>query len=170
MSGNTRGVTLIELLASVAIMVIVVSSISTLFPKVSRAITANRQRLVATQLAQVLMQQAKRFPYTLLDPTPENAANFPGGIGTAASMCDCNSANFSVLPGSSTVMVNNVAYAQATCVSYFDPAGQVSYCPSALGTANLLTDPGLKTVHVRVSWNANNTTLSVDMTSKVARL
>jgi type II secretory pathway pseudopilin PulG len=167
-------VTLIELLAAVTITVIVVSSISTLFPKASSAIAANRQRLVATQLAQALVQQAKRSPYALLDPTAETAgpaADFPtNGTGTGPGKCDCNTANFFVLAGSATVVVNNIAYSQSTCVNYFEPINLQTYCPSALGTANLPADPGLKTVHVRVWWSVSASTITIDMASKVARL
>lgn len=167
---NARGVTLIELLAAIAIIVIVVASTATLFPTASKAIAVNRQRLVATQLAQALVQQAKRSPYALLDPTPENTTNFPGATGQSAGACDCNKAVFSVLPGSATVAINSIAYNQSTCVNFFEPISLQTYCPSALGTANLPMDPGLKTVHVRVWWTANNTPLSIDMTSQVARL
>jgi type II secretory pathway pseudopilin PulG len=171
---STRGVTLIELLATITIVVAVIASTATLFPKASRAIATNRQRLFAAQLAQMLMQQANKIPYPLLDPTPETSGptgNFPtNGTGTGQGKCDCNTAQFGNLPNFSTVTNNIVTYSQATCVNFVDPGTLASYCPSYYSTGTPPpADPGLKTIHVRVWWTAYNIPLSIDLQSKMSR-
>jgi len=179
---NHRGVTLIELLVAVTMAVFVVTAMSTLFPKASKSISANRQRIVATQLAQTLMQQTKNSPYPLLYPSPEVGGSggvFPSGTGTAGGACDCSTANYKspllspTAPANPTIFTTNVngtTYVQSRCINYTNPGDLKSYCPSALYTGPLPQDPGLKTVQVNVTWTINGVDYSVNVVSQVARL
>jgi len=164
---NHRGVTLVELLAAVALVVMVVSSLTFLFPTSSKAITINRQRLAATEAAQNLMLETKKPPYALINPTPAVGAYFPNSnTGGSEGNCDCNQEDLSTQPPAATSVVNGIAYTLRVCINFVDPASVTfkSFCPNAF------PDAGIKTIHVRVTWNGPPGASYVDLTSKVAKL
>jgi type II secretory pathway pseudopilin PulG len=177
MTGTNRGVTLIELLSAMALVIIAMTSILWLFPNASKAVAANRQRITATQLAQSLLQQITRQPYDLIDPTQASTTNFPNNSASGINIgdCDCSQAAFLNLPNvPPSVMVNGTSFTESSCVNYVDPAAPANtYCPSGI------QDPSLKSIRVRVFWSqgGNGTSINatgqsssyVDATSEVTR-
>ena len=165
MTLNNRGVTLLELLIAVILVIVVVSSLTYLFPTTSRAIVVNRQRMTAGHLAQVLMDRTKKTPFDLLTPSTES--NFTAsGTGAGGGKCSC-SADILNMPVTTT-NIGNVTYTQQVCINLMDQTMQ-SFCPSDPGMANM-SNLSLKHIRVRVSWPAATSVSSTELDSMVAHL
>src|SRR5262245_24626379 len=117
---GTSGVSIIELLAAVAIVSILVSMMSLLFPASSKNILRNRQHMSAANLAAAKMEELMKEPYAYLVVTSSVAANFPTGRGTADPGCQCSKdINFSNLTAQTDVIPSTgTIYTRSWCINF----------------------------------------------------
>ena len=156
-SNRQKGVSLIELLLSVVMVAGVVITLAVASSKISQNSQRNRQRWIATNLAnsQIAVLQSKAYNYVV--------ATSPGIFPLSITNCDCRQLDFTLLPSSSTLAAGTV-FNLATCVHVVS-TGTVantwdSRCP-------LDGDTGDKHILVRVAWTAGTYPSQVTQESMV---
>jgi prepilin-type N-terminal cleavage/methylation domain-containing protein len=138
---NPRGFTLIEVLASALIFAVILVAVARIASQSGRSIIRTGARSVATNLANNALERLQQTPYLLLEETPSHRFSSPKN-------CDCDQVNWSSLPAE-PVTSGAHTYALQTCVNKIEGPKGKAYCPEDP------EDKGLKSVIVRVSWNAD---------------
>jgi hypothetical protein len=152
------GVSLVELLLAISLVIGVVITLSLAFPKASANGIQIRQRAVAANLASSKIQILKSQPYDFLDATDTQFPAFNAG-------CDCRTvdfASFANLPSTMTV-TDGATYTVAACVHVVGGGGA---WPSQCLTSG---DTGYKNIVVNVQWTNGSTTYSVTQQSVITR-
>jgi Tfp pilus assembly protein PilV len=141
---DNRGVSLIELLLGVMLLIVSVTTLAIFFPRAAKSQNLSRQMWVANNLANSKLQEIRKKPFALLAPTP--SAFIPGGS------CDCRVANAFATPQagwSQEVAVGNAHYTLQWCVNHLQEAGG-TWTPSC---PDPNVDVPYKNIRVRVTWN-----------------
>lgn len=164
MSMNRSGTSLVELLVATALAIAVAICLALLVPKVSSAITQNRQRLVAAHLIASQMEDLQDKPYGLLPMTAQS--DFPSSNAT----CDCNKIeDMSSMPAGASTVEGNTVYTSHVCINY--EQGQPGGIWSASCPPNPYppswSDPGMKNIRIRMTWNVHGTPHWMDLQSEV---
>src|SRR4051812_14610430 len=126
------GVSLIELLAATALVIIVMSSLSLFFPKASKAAIMNRYVTTAKNLVTGKIQAVKQDPYTLVQLTPTASFLAAGNQGVfPANGCDCALENPDNYPISDTLDDHGITFTRRVCTNliYRNGANWSAYCP-----------------------------------------
>jgi prepilin-type N-terminal cleavage/methylation domain-containing protein len=185
---SRSGVTLIELMISVALVATVVISASLVISKAFKSDFDSRYRSAATRVATAKMLEIQALPYALVPLTSTGSwftsSADPGG-------CDCtNGTNYSLLPdwatvwvgtttpAGDTVITDKIAFHRQVCINQVDRvAGSTTFnahcppsldCPIACLESNLLPFHG-KNVQVQVSWIVSGDTKTVKMETLAVR-
>lgn len=161
---NETGITLVELLISLAVLAMVTVGVFSLFVNLSNSLYVSKSRSIATTLATNQMEYLKGLSY-------DSLAVAGGSIYTT-----------NPLPASSVKTLNGIGYKIVTSVNYVDDAydGCANYPSQALkqkycrnypppsGSPSVDTNPGdYKGVHVSVYNNTSNQLLA-EVDSQVA--
>jgi len=156
---NENGTSLIELLLTAILVASVVVTISLAYPKATASVIANRQRMVATNMANSTAQLIKSQPYSLTDTTDADAS-----IGQFNALCDCRTiSDFSVLP-STAVPVEGTTYTITSCIHAVSPG-----TPSWTSQCSTDPDTGYKNIVVYVSWQNGSQSYSTTQESLLSR-
>jgi Tfp pilus assembly protein PilV len=178
---SKKGLSLIELIVALVVAITSILAIAAVFPKASQSITANRQRLIASNLAAAKMEEIQKAPYGIITPTVESTVYFIAS-GIAHLGCDCNTdaANIGLIPppntligtqpASDSVSQSGVVYTRSVCINQLDWNSVLGVwqanCPqSVVGWS----ETGLKNVRVRVSWQSTTGPTFIDLDSVVAQ-
>jgi type II secretory pathway pseudopilin PulG len=158
---STSGVSLLEVLIAVVMVTISVVMMSLLFPKTSKSIVVNRQRLAATTLAASRIEDIKRLPYLYVDTTTASTAYFSSIVDPG---CDCAAVtNFAALPNAEVIPSTGTTYNRYTCINF------VTFNVGGSSQAYCQTDTGYKYIKVRVAWKSGTDTFFIDQDSSVTR-
>ena len=136
-------------------MIVVVVTLSLVFPKINKNIVNTRNRSIATYLASASLENLKKKPYDLLDVTD------PALFQIATPNCNCQTDNFSTMLSTTSLQASGMTFDIRTCVHYVVRAGGDvwnSRCPSS-------GDTGYKDMLVRVRWTQGSETYTVSQTS-----
>jgi Tfp pilus assembly protein PilV len=142
---NRSGAYLIELLVSVVIFVMVISSLSLLMTKISHGTVINRIQSIGNNLAATKIQDFQSRPYALVDTTyntpglgqgngPWFTTNpSPPALPTDQDTCDCSTAAFAALTSSDVVSVDGNSFSRYWCISSIQSTAGLwhSYCSPA---------------------------------------
>lgn len=155
---SQRGISLLEVMIGVAIVVGVAASVTLVGSKSIRAMTNFKTSNIAGQLGSTKMEDVKRHPYTLVPLTDY-------GPWFTTLDCDCSKVNFShpSFPNTEKIPWGTIVYTLQACVHRVEQAGStwVSRCPNALET-------GFRKILVRTSWKIGNEAKSFDLESMVS--
>jgi len=154
MRRNRNGVSIIELLLAISLVVIVVVTLSVAYPTLNNNVLMNRQRWAATQLANTQIKTLQSQPYDYVNTTWDS-------FGTFNTNCNCTTADFSAF-SSTTSQVAGTNFVQKTCINYVSPGPPWS---SQCGT----TDTGYKNILVRVGWSLGSSSSTVTEESMLTR-
>ncbi len=138
---------------------------SLLFPKTSKSIVVNRQRLAATNLAASKIDDIKKVPYLYIDTTTASLAYFASITDNITTpSCDCSTVtNFGALPAAEIIPSTGTTYTRYTCIN------PVAYALGGTSKAQCQGDPGYKYIKVRVTWPSGSDTLFIDQDSVVTQ-
>jgi len=153
--GGQSGLSLLELLMAICVTVIVVTTLSVSFSIGSKHMLLNRQRWLATRLANTQIQALKSQPYAYLDTTDTTfpPASYPLIFTASNTTCDCNQVDFSTLPSTST-QASGVTFNMATCINFVNLGTWIPQCASAGDTGN-------KQLLVHVWWTLGQSSATV---------
>ena len=175
------GLSLIESLAAVAIIVVVVTSVGLFFPNATKASFYGAYQNTAKDLAAGIIQQYKESNYNYVPITDPNVPWLPLTVAFPVSgtnnllplglhgACNCNDENPDTMPALPAVVNQNTTYTPRVCINLVDrPTGAanwVSNCPDTPLTS--ATNKGIKNIRVRVSWSISGVTQTMDLESLV---
>ena len=153
---DNKGLTLVELLLAVALVLMVVFTMAYFLPKAMTAASSSRYITTAKNVAAGEIQTLKQQPYDsiALTPTANNPVIFLIS-GTGSPGCDCNKESVSTIPPlPDTTVDNNVTFTRHVCINFVNrPSGGTwsADCPTPTSS----TDLGLKNIRVWVTWTLN---------------
>jgi type II secretory pathway pseudopilin PulG len=164
LKNRQRGVTLLELLIAVVMIIAAVVMISMTFPKAAKSVTSNRQHWVASSFANSRVQDLKQQRYPLVLPT--DAADFG-----ADATCNCANLNMAAYARIDAQTVDSgVTYTRKICINLLDRDGAgnwVSNCPNP--NDYQASDKGLKRVRIFVTWTSTSNTYKTETETMVSR-
>ena len=149
------GVSLLELIIAIVFVVSILTMMALFIPRASQSAFENRQRWQASEIARAQIESWKGTTYSLIPVTAADPLVFSD---TSANGCNCQDAVYdppSPSLSSTTVIGSNISYGVQSCINFVDLTGGVwqSKCPAAG------FDTNTKSVHVRIAWKNNVTTL-----------
>jgi Tfp pilus assembly protein PilV len=178
---SQNGLSLIELLVALVLAITSILAIAAVIPKASQSITANRQRIIASNLAAAKMAEIQKAPYGIIYPTVESASYFVTS-GILHVGCDCNkdaqyidsipagATLIGTQPVKDTVTQNSVVYTRSVCINQLNwnllTSVWEANCPQ---TVPVWKETGLKNIRVRVSWQATTGPVFIDLDGVVAQ-
>ncbi len=137
--GQSRGISIIEVMVTIALIAVGAMAFISAFQGINRALQSSRMRTIATNLAQEEVEYLKNFSYYTLLVTTSTSVNSNFSPSLTYDNASYPSQTFSYWGNSLT---------RAVYIQYAAPvSGQIQPLPY---TSN---DPGLKMISVYVWWN-----------------
>jgi type II secretory pathway pseudopilin PulG len=156
---SRRGISLVELILAIAIVVAVGVALSTQFSTVSRHVLQNRQRLYAINLANTQLQTLNGQTYAWLNTTDSLTSTLPNC--SIAPPCDCSTTDLSTLNNCSVAMssaaVAGTTFTTIYCVNYVKRGITNNWIPQC----DSLGDTNIKNIVVQVSWTSGSSSSTV---------
>jgi len=148
---NSRGVSLLELIASVVILIVIVVSVASVLNRSSVESTQSKLRTTGGEYATSRLEELKQIPYPAIPMTPQ-------GTWFDGTSCDCSAVKFddpnyptdaNGYPGifRRETTINDTTYQVRTCINrvQFNGTGWTPSCENQEET-------GMKNIVVRTNW------------------